>query len=71
MIQHTNELEKSLSSGASYFDCFKGTNLRRTEVVCFVWLVQTLCGQNLMGYFAYFCVQAGLPTVQSFNLSLG
>ena len=24
-----------------------------------------------MGYFAYFCVQAGLPTVQSFNLSLG
>jgi SP family general alpha glucoside:H+ symporter-like MFS transporter len=71
MIQHTNELEKSLSSGTSYFDCFKGTNLRRTEVVCFVWLVQTLCGQNLMGYFAYFCVQAGLPTVQSFNLSLG
>ncbi|KAJ5757354.1 uncharacterized protein N7511_006048 [Penicillium nucicola] len=71
MIQHTNELEKSLSSGTTYWDCFKGTNLHRTEVVCIVWLVQTLCGQNLMGYFAYFCVQAGLPTVQSFNLSLG
>ena len=71
MIQHTNELEKSLSSGTSFFDCLKGTNLRRTEVVCFFWLVQTLCGQNLMGYFAYFCVQAGPPTVQSFNLSLG
>lgn len=70
MIQHTNELEVSLSSGTSYWDCFKGTNLRRTEVVCIVWLVQTLCGQNLMGYFAYFMVQAGLPTVQSFNLSL-
>ncbi|KAJ5254011.1 hypothetical protein N7524_011191 [Penicillium chrysogenum] len=71
MIQHTNELEKSFSSGTTYWDCFKGTNLRRTEVVCLVWLVQTLCGQNLMGYFAYFCVQAGLPTVESFNLSLG
>ncbi|KAJ6177935.1 hypothetical protein N7519_008396 [Penicillium mononematosum] len=71
MIQHTNELEKSLSSGTTYWDCFKGTNLRRTEVVCIVWLVQTLCGQNLMGYFAYFCVQAGLPTVESFNLSWG
>jgi SP family general alpha glucoside:H+ symporter-like MFS transporter len=71
MIQHTNELEKSLASGTSYWDCFRGTNLRRTEAVCVVWLVQTLCGQNLMGYFAYFCVQAGLPTVQSFNLSLG
>lgn len=71
MIQHTNELEASLSSGTSYWDCFKGTNLRRTEVVCVVWLVQTLCGQNLMGYFAYFMVQAGLPPIQSFNLSLG
>ncbi|GIK07148.1 hypothetical protein Aspvir_002803 [Aspergillus viridinutans] len=70
MIQHTNELEKTLASGTKYTDCFKGTNLRRTEVVCVVWLVQTLCGQNLMGYFAYFCVQAGLPTVRSFDLSL-
>ncbi|KAI9041102.1 putative MFS maltose permease [Aspergillus affinis] len=70
MIQHTNELEKSLTEGTRYTDCFRGVNLRRTEVVCGVWLVQTLCGQNLMGYFAYFCVQAGLPPVQSFNLSL-
>lgn len=71
MIEHTNELEKSLSSGTSYLDCFKGTDLRRTEIVCCVWLVQTLVGTNLMGYFAYFCVQAGLPTVHSFDLSLG
>ncbi|KAL3472743.1 general substrate transporter [Aspergillus californicus] len=71
MIQHTNELEKSLSAGTSYADCFKGVNLRRTEIVCGVWIVQTLSGQNLMGYFAYFCVQAGLPEVHSFNLSLG
>lgn len=70
MIQHTNELEKALASGTRYTDCFKGTNLRLTEVVCVVWLVQTLCGQNLMGYFAYFCVQAGLPTVHSFDLLL-
>ncbi|KAF9891602.1 hypothetical protein FE257_003613 [Aspergillus nanangensis] len=70
MIEHTNELEKSMSAGTRYIDCFKGVNLRRTEVVCGAWLVQTLCGQNLMGYFAYFCVQAGLAPVQSFNLSL-
>ncbi|KAE8153283.1 general substrate transporter [Aspergillus avenaceus] len=70
MIQHTNELEKSMTKGTRYKDCFKGVNLRRTEIVCGVWLVQTLCGQNLMGYFAYFCVQAGLPTVRSFDLSL-
>ncbi|GMF68177.1 MFS alpha-glucoside transporter [Aspergillus flavus] len=70
MIQHTNELEMSATKGTRYRDCFQGVNLRRTEVVCGVWLVQTLCGQNLMGYFAYFCVQAGLPTVRSFDLSL-
>ncbi|OJJ53695.1 hypothetical protein ASPSYDRAFT_35939 [Aspergillus sydowii CBS 593.65] len=73
MIAHTNELEKSLTAGTSYTDCFQraGGNLRRTEIVCGAWIVQTLCGQNLMGYFAYFCVQAGLPEVHSFNLSLG
>lgn len=71
MIEYTNELEKSLSSGTSYWDCFKGTDLRRTEIVCCVWLVQTLVGTNLMGFSAYFCVQAGLPTVHSFDLSLG
>ena len=71
MIEYTNELEKSLSSGTSYWDCFKETDLRRTEIVCCVWLVQTLVGTNLMGFSAYFCVQAGLPTVHSFDLSLG
>ncbi|KAL4748205.1 hypothetical protein BDW72DRAFT_214972 [Aspergillus terricola var. indicus] len=71
MIQHTNELEKSLSAGTSYLDCFRGVNRRRTEIVCGIWIVQTLSGQNIMGYFAYFCVQAGLPEIHSFNLSLG
>jgi len=71
MIEHTNKLEESLSEGTSYWDCFKGVNLRRTEVVCGVWLAQTLCGTNIMGYSTYFMKQAGLPTVQSFNMSLG
>lgn len=71
MIKHTNELERNLTGGTSYLDCFRGVNLRRTEAVCCVWLGQTICGTNLMGYFTYFLVQAGLPTVNSFNLSLG
>jgi MFS transporter, SP family, general alpha glucoside:H+ symporter len=71
MIEHTNELEKSISEGVNYRDCFKGTDRRRTEIVIGVWLTQTLCGTNLMGYSTYFMKQAGLPTVQSFNMSLG
>jgi SP family general alpha glucoside:H+ symporter-like MFS transporter len=48
MIEHTNEMERELKEGVTYRDCFKGTDLRRTEVVVGVWLVQTLGGQNLM-----------------------
>ncbi|KAK9386686.1 hypothetical protein V1515DRAFT_616178 [Lipomyces mesembrius] len=33
MMIHTNEMEKKVSEGTSYFDCLKGTDLRRTEIV--------------------------------------
>lgn len=32
-IRHTTELEKADTEKASFFECFKGTNLRRTEIV--------------------------------------
>lgn len=32
-ITHTTELEKAETEGASLLECFKGVNLRRTEVV--------------------------------------
>lgn len=70
MIQHTNELEKSIAEGTSWMYLFKGTDLRRTEIVCFAWIAQTICGTNIMGYFAYFMQRAGLTTVQSFNMSM-
>ncbi|KAI8937323.1 hypothetical protein NX059_006530 [Plenodomus lindquistii] len=70
MIEHTNEMEKNLSEGTRWLDLFKGIDLRRTEIVCFAWIAQTICGTNIMGYFAYFMQKAGLPTVQSFNMSM-
>ncbi|KKO97505.1 sugar porter family MFS transporter [Trichoderma harzianum] len=71
MMVHTNELEKEIEAGTSYLDCFKGVDLRRTEVVCFVWAAQNLCGAGLMGYSTYFYTQAGLATENAFNMSLG
>ncbi|KAL0943010.1 MFS maltose permease [Colletotrichum truncatum] len=71
MIEHTNEMEKRVKEGVTYRDCFKGTDLRRTEIVIGIWLVQTLGGQNLMGYFSYFMVQAGMDANNSFSLSMG
>ncbi|OAG08015.1 general substrate transporter [Paraphaeosphaeria sporulosa] len=70
MIEHTNDMEKEMSAGTRWGDLFRGADRRRTEIVCFTWIAQTICGQNIMGYFAYFMQKAGLPTVHSFNLSL-
>jgi len=71
MMEHTNALEKAASAGTSYLDCFRRTDLRRTEVVCMTWAVQTLCGGALMGYSTYFYEQAGLSTEHAFTMSMG
>lgn len=70
MIQHTNELEKEISAGTSYWDCFKGPNLRRTEIVCLTWLVQNVCGSTFMGYSTNFFIAAGLSQSNSFDMTM-
>ncbi|RMZ89089.1 hypothetical protein DV736_g3689, partial [Chaetothyriales sp. CBS 134916] len=72
MMQHTNEVEKYLNKGGTgYLDCFKGTDLRRTEIACVVWMSQALSGGSLTGYAAYFYEQAGFSTANSFSLAVG
>ncbi|CAO1629213.1 unnamed protein product [Parajaminaea phylloscopi] len=67
----TSELEKQTEEGSKYIDCLKGTNLRRTEIGCMVYLVQVFCGGPLMGYATYFFIQAGLNTESAFSMSIG
>lgn len=43
-IVYTNNLEEQLSVGTSYYDCFKGFELRRTEIACMVFGGQLVCG---------------------------
>lgn len=62
MMRHTNEVEKEIEQGTSYLECFKGINLRRTEITCVTWVIQAASGASLTGYAAYFFEQAGLPT---------
>lgn len=71
MMNHTNEVEKYLSTGTSYWDCFKGVDLRRTEIVCVVWMIQTLSGSPMTGYATYFFTNAGIDTVRAFDLTCG
>ncbi|KAH8705388.1 MFS maltose permease MalP [Talaromyces proteolyticus] len=71
MMVHTNELEKEINTGTTYLDCFRGTDLRRTEVACLIWAAQNLCGAGLMSYSTVFYERAGLAVSQSFNMSIG
>ncbi|KAJ8609012.1 hypothetical protein MRB53_039371 [Persea americana] len=72
MMVYTTELEKANTKGASYLDCFRGVDLRRTEIVCMVWAIQTLCGASTVtGYSTYFYERAGLDVSSAFSLSLG
>ena len=71
MMEHTNELEKEISAGTSYWDCFKRTDLRRTEVCAVVWLFQNCCGNTFMGYSTVFYEDAGLAKTDAFDLSMG
>lgn len=71
MMAHTTQLERQITAGATYWDCFRGVNLRRTEIVCMCWAIQNLSGNSFTGYSTYFFQQAGLPTDSSYSFTLG
>ncbi|ORY28791.1 maltose permease [Naematelia encephala] len=70
MMQHTNELELEVSAGTTYFDCFRGTDRRRTEIVMMVFAMQLLSGENLIGQGVQFLQTAGIGTSLSFSLNM-
>ena len=71
MMVHTTALEEKITKGATYLDCFKGTDLRRTEIVCMCWAIQNLAGNNFSNYSTYFLQQAGLPNSTSYSFAMG
>jgi SP family general alpha glucoside:H+ symporter-like MFS transporter len=70
MMVHTDALERQVSVGTSYWHCFKGVDLRRTEIVSLVWVIQTFCGSGLIGYSIYFFRSAGLTAQGAFDLGM-
>jgi SP family general alpha glucoside:H+ symporter-like MFS transporter len=71
MMVHTTALEQKITTGASYLDCFKGVDLRRTEIVCMVWAIQNLSGNSFSNYSTYFLQQAGLPSSTAYSFAMG
>jgi len=67
----TNRLEQELETGSTYWDCFKGVNLRRTEISVGVYCTQVLSGIYLINYGTYFFQLAGLPTEDAFSMGIG
>jgi len=64
-------LERELEATASYLDCFKGSNLIRTEISVMVYLIQVIGGNPLIGYANFFFEQAGLNPAESFDMGVG
>lgn len=71
MVVHTNEIEDHSGLGSSYRDCFRGTNARRTEIVCCVWAAQNTTGVAIGGTPTYFFLQAGVSSSEAFNFATG
>ncbi|CAI6089187.1 unnamed protein product [Clonostachys chloroleuca] len=71
MIARTIRLEQDMNIQGSYAGCFKGENLRRTEISMICWGCQILPGFAIQNYITYFFTLAGLSPNDSFKMSLG
>lgn len=71
LMIRTNQIEESLHAGTSYLECFRGVDLRRTEIACMMFSSQILTGSSLANHPAYFLEQAGFSTTNALQLDLG
>ncbi|KAH6986685.1 alpha-glucosides permease MPH2/3 [Ilyonectria destructans] len=71
LMKHTNEMEKIEAADASYRDTFRGTNLRRTGIVCMAWVIQMLNGQSITAFAAVMLKSIGMSAINAFNYNMG
>lgn len=71
LMVHTDKLEKEEQAGVTYWDAFKGTNRRRTEIACMVFLSQITDGGALAYSGSFFFQQTGIDDDTSYAISLG
>lgn len=72
VMRLTVEFEARVAGGGGhYWDCFRGADLRRTEISAVTWSTHAFCGAPFIGYGVQFMVQAGLDAESGFSLNLG
>lgn len=68
---HTTRLEEEEKLGTNYWDCFRGSNLRRTEIACVAFLGQITNGGAFVYSPMYFFEQIGMSANTSYGIGLG
>lgn len=69
-MQYTDEMERVETAGASFWDMWKGTNLRRTEIQMLAWACQVWSGTAMTAYAVQFFKNAGMSTASAFNFNI-
>ncbi|KAK8844854.1 hypothetical protein IAR55_006704 [Kwoniella newhampshirensis] len=69
MMRRVVEMEAS-TKAPNYIELFKGTDLRRTLIVCGIYAGQNLAGNLIANQAVYFFEQAGMTTNFAFALGL-
>ncbi|KAI5290458.1 hypothetical protein KEM54_001493 [Ascosphaera aggregata] len=70
MMIQTDEIEAEAEAGSSYADCYKGINLRRTEIACLAFVGQVTSGSPFAYNSSYFLKQAGMNSNQAYSMGL-
>lgn len=71
MMVHTNKLEIEEREGVNYWDAFRGTNRRRTEIACMGFMSQITNGGALCYSGSFFFQQTGISASASYGIALG
>jgi hypothetical protein len=71
LIKIIREERHSEHDRGTYFDCFKGTDLKRTVTVMLIYTAANFAGAAFLSQSIYFLITAGLPAIHSFDVSIG
>lgn len=69
-MKQTTKMEKEYQKNATYLDCFRGVDLRRTEISAIGLMIQSVTLGNVMTFAVYFFQQAGISESKSFTLGI-
>ncbi len=65
------EKENCKIEAGTYFDCFKGHDLKRTLTVIFLYTSANFGGAAFLSQSIYFLIIVGLPAIHAFDISIG